>query len=74
MIVTAANSVYNEAPATPATWEGKGVDVRGHVQMPLVAAIDGGGTKTLFLLAEADGTVIGIGRGGPLNALFVPPD
>ena len=37
-------------------------------------AIDGGGTKTLFLLAEADGTVIGIGRGGPLNALFVPPD
>ena len=74
MIVTAANSVDNEAPATPATWEGKGVDVRGHVQMPLVAAIDGGGTKTLFLLAEADGTVIGIGRGGPLNALFVPPD
>ena len=74
LIVTAANSVDNEAPATPATWEGKGVDVRGHVQMPLVAAIDGGGTKTLFLLAEADGTVIGIGRGGPLNALFVPPD
>ena len=72
--MTAANSVDNEAPATPATWEGKGVDVRGHVQMPLVAAIDGGGTKTLFLLAEADGTVIGIGRGGPLNALFVPPD
>lgn len=72
--MTAANSVDNEAPATPATWEGKGVDVRGHVQMPLVAAIDGGGTKTLFLLAAADGTVIGIGRGGPLNALFVPPD
>jgi len=44
------------------------------VKRPLVAAIDGGGTKTLFLLAEADGTVIGIGRGGPLNALFVPPD
>jgi len=29
------------------------------VKRPLVAAIDGGGTKTLFLLAEADGTVIG---------------
>ncbi len=74
MTVTAASSVDNEAPATPATWEGKGVDARGHVKRPLVVAIDGGGTKTLSLLAEADGTVIGIGRGGPLNALFVPPD
>ena len=72
--MTAANSVDNEAPATWATRTGQGVDARGHIQRPLVAAIDGGGTKTLFLLAEADGTVIGVGRGGPLNALFVPPD
>lgn len=74
MIATAANSVDNEAPATRATRAGQGVDERGHVKRPLIAAIDGGGTKTLFLLAEADGTVIGVGRGGPLNALFVPPD
>jgi N-acetylglucosamine kinase-like BadF-type ATPase len=41
---------------------------------PLVGAIDGGGTKTVCLLATADGTVIGAGRGGPLNALFVSAD
>lgn len=60
----------SEAPEDQVT---QGIRASRHVQQPLVAAIDGGGTKTLFLLATADGTVIGIGRGGPLNALFVSP-
>ncbi|MEA4882475.1 MAG: BadF/BadG/BcrA/BcrD ATPase family protein [Clostridia bacterium] len=38
----------------------------------LIAAIDGGGTKTVFALARTDGSVLGVGCGGPLNALFVP--
>ena len=71
---TPANSVDSETREAWAIPTGQGVDAHGHVQQPLVAAIDGGGTKTLFLLATADGTVIGIGRGGPLNALFVSPD
>jgi len=74
---TSTSSVESDGPAigtARAPQEGLGVQWSRHVKRPLVAAIDGGGTKTLFLLAEADGTVIGIGRGGPLNALFVPPD
>ncbi len=47
---------------------------RTDARAPLVAAIDGGGTKTVCLLGTADGAVIGVGRGGPLNALFVPVD
>lgn len=74
MRTTPANSVDSETREAWAIPTGQGVDAHGHVQQPLVAAIDGGGTKTLFLLATADGTVIGIGRGGPLNALFVSPD
>lgn len=38
----------------------------------LVAAADGGGTKTVFLIAEESGRILGAGRGGPVNALFVP--
>jgi len=74
---TPANSVDSETRETRETWAirtGQGVDARGQVQGPLVAAVDGGGTKTLFLLATADGTVIGIGRGGPVNALFASAD
>ena len=74
---TSTSSVESDGPAigtARAPQEGRGVQWSRHVNRPLVAAIDGGGTKTLFLLAEADGTVIGVGRGGPLNALFVPQD
>ncbi len=74
---TSTSSVESDGLAigtARAPQEGLGVQWSRHVKRPLVAAIDGGGTKTLFLLAEADGTVIGIGRGGPLNALFVPQD
>ena len=77
MSATSTNSVDSNGPAICTAWapqEGRGVQAPRHAQRPLVAAIDGGGTKTLFLLAKADGTVIGVGRGGPLNALFVPPD
>lgn len=77
MRTTPANSVDSETCETRearAIRIGHGVDARGHAPGPLVAAVDGGGTKTLFLLATADGTVIGIGRGGPLNALFASAD
>lgn len=37
----------------------------------LVVAIDGGGTKTVLIIADTSGRVMGVGRGGPLNALFV---
>ncbi len=77
MNATSTSSVESDGPAVctaRAPQAGRGVQAPRYVQRPLVAAIDGGGTKTLFLLAEADGTVIGVGRGGPLNALFVPPD
>ncbi len=71
---TPANSADGETHETWAVRTGRGVDAPGHVEAPLIAAVDGGGTKTLFLLASADGTVIGVGRGGPLNALFVSQD
>ena len=77
MNATSTSSVESGGPAictARAPQAGRGVQAPRYVHRPLVAAIDGGGTKTLFLLAEADGTVIGVGRGGPLNALFVPPD
>lgn len=38
----------------------------------LVAAIDGGGTKTTCLLADTDGNICGRGSGGPANARFNP--
>lgn len=38
----------------------------------LVAALDGGGTKTVLVIADSCGQVLGIGKGGPVNALFVP--
>lgn len=38
----------------------------------LVAAVDGGGTKTVFVIADNPGRVLGIGKGGPVNALFAP--
>ena len=69
--MTSMNLADSEAPRAQAT---QGVRAPRQVQQPLVAAIDGGGTKTLFLLATADGTVICVGRGGPLNALFVSPN
>ena len=37
----------------------------------LVVAIDGGGTKTVLIIADASCRVLGVGRGGPLNAVFV---
>lgn len=37
----------------------------------LVAAIDGGGTNTVFTIANTSGCILGVGRGGPINALFV---
>ncbi|MCR4426460.1 MAG: hypothetical protein NUW23_09770 [Firmicutes bacterium] len=40
----------------------------------LVAAIDGGGTKTLFVIARIDGAVLGVGHGGALNTVFVPTE
>jgi len=40
----------------------------------LVAAIDGGGTKTVFIIADSSGRILGMGKGGPVNALFVPED
>jgi N-acetylglucosamine kinase-like BadF-type ATPase len=38
----------------------------------LVAAVDGGGTKTVFIIADSSGRILGMGKGGPVNALFVP--
>ncbi len=40
----------------------------------LVAAIDGGGHKTVFIIADSSGRILGMGKGGPVNALFVPED
>lgn len=40
----------------------------------LVIGIDGGGTKTLCLLATTDGRIIGRGEGGPVNSNFVSSD
>lgn len=37
----------------------------------LLAALDSGGTKTVCLVAGADGTVLGAGSGGPGNTNFV---
>lgn len=34
--------------------------------------VDGGGTKTLCLLASQDGAILGRGEGGPVNPVFVP--
>ncbi|MGE5577875.1 MAG: N-acetylglucosamine kinase [Syntrophothermus sp.] len=33
--------------------------------------VDGGGSKTLCLVASEDGTILGRGKGGPLNPVFV---
>ena len=38
---------------------------------PILLGIDGGGTSTTALLADADGNVLGRGRGGPSNAKAV---
>ncbi len=38
----------------------------------LIAAIDGGGTHTTLIVADPTGEIVGVGRGGPINALFVP--
>lgn len=40
--------------------------------IPLVLSVDGGGTKTLAVVADADGHVHGVGVGGPTNPLFAP--
>lgn len=39
-----------------------------------VAAIDGGGTKTVCLVSAPDGTILGRGEGGPANARFNRPE
>ena len=39
--------------------------------MDYIAGIDGGGTKTLCLLADLEGKVLGEGRGGPSNPVSV---
>ncbi len=38
--------------------------------MELFAGFDGGGTKTLCVLADENGNILGIGKGGPSNYLF----
>ena len=40
-------------------------------EMIAVLGIDGGGTKTVALLAASDGKVLGLGIGGPLNEKFI---
>ncbi|MGE5561189.1 MAG: N-acetylglucosamine kinase [Chloroflexota bacterium] len=40
----------------------------------LIAAIDGGGTKTTCLVADTEGTILGRGDGGPANSRVSPPD
>jgi N-acetylglucosamine kinase-like BadF-type ATPase len=44
------------------------VDIVGDCT-PLVAAIDGGGSRTTAAVARVDGTVLGVGSGGPANFL-----
>lgn len=39
--------------------------------MSLVVALDSGGTKTAGVVARRDGTVLGVGFGGPANAVFI---
>lgn len=41
------------------------------MELQLVAAIDGGGTKTVFAIADTTGRIRGVGCGGPVNAIFV---
>ncbi|MBQ9832605.1 MAG: hypothetical protein IJO48_02625 [Clostridia bacterium] len=38
--------------------------------MELFAGFDGGGTKTLCVLADENGNILGVGKGGPSNYLF----
>lgn len=40
----------------------------------LIVAIDGGGTHTKLIIADMVGRVLGMGRGGPINARFVPDE
>jgi N-acetylglucosamine kinase-like BadF-type ATPase len=40
--------------------------------MRYVLGLDGGGTKTVAVLADETGTILGYGRGGPMNISFVP--
>lgn len=40
------------------------------ISMDLFAGFDGGGTKTLCVLADDGGNILGVGRGGPSNYLF----
>lgn len=42
--------------------------------MTLFAGFDGGGSKTVCCLADAQGHLLGVGRGGPLNDLFCGRD
>lgn len=42
--------------------------------MRYVMGLDGGGTKTVAVLADETGAVLGWGRGGPMNISFVSPE
>lgn len=41
-----------------------------NLSMELFAGFDGGGTKTLCVLADENGNILGTGKGGPSNYLF----
>ncbi|HBG00194.1 MAG TPA: hypothetical protein DDW87_01280, partial [Firmicutes bacterium] len=41
-------------------------------QDAIVVGVDSGGTKTIACAVTVDGRIVGIGYGGPTNAIFVP--